>query len=564
MTYTQPESRPQAVSRPDASSRVRRWLPALACAAVAAAAASVGVTDEGYVSTSGDMPRYLMNGVFMLDLLRDHPFGSLDSLIEYARLYYARYPALSIGHHPLLVSVADVPSYALFGVSVLAGRLPVIIFFAAGTLYLYKLVSEWYDEWAGAAAALALATSPLLVHLSQGVMSEPPAVALLIMAAYCLHRHCVTGTRRALVLFVLCAGASVWAKQLALAAFPSFALYAGARLGVRRLFSRDLMLAAVALVGIVAPLVPLTLAMSPDNVDIVAYGPQGAAVGENWLLIRALADALFTQFAAPMAAVAIAGAVAVAYRRGPEAWLVFPWIAGVSAAVFLGTRFIEVPRYSLFWVPAWAAVIGALFGGSRPLRLAVAAIVAALVGVQVSGLADSRLPGAGGYEAAARYVVDHPYGSTVLFSGDVDSGFFVFFVRKHDEARRLVVLRADKILTTSRLGNPAVEDRIERPDAIRPILAELGVGYVVIEDRPSESKVLEWLRSELTSDAYVERLRVPIESTDRRLRGTDLVVYQVRNTPNHASDARVEVRLPVISAEVDVALADLVNRKYLR
>jgi len=558
MTHT------QALSRTQVLARAPRLLPAVACVVVAAAAASVGLTNEGYVSTSGDMPRYLMNGVFMLDLLRDHPFGSLDNLIEYARLYYARYPALSIGHHPLLVSVADVPSFALFGVSVLAGRLPVIIFFAAGTLYLYRLVSEWYDEWAGAAAALALATSPLLVRLSQSVMSEPPAVALLIIAAYYLHRYCVNGTRRALVLFVLCAGASVWSKQLAIAAFPSFALYAGARLGIRRLFSRDLVLAALALIVIVAPLVPLALAMSPDNVGIIAYGPTGAAVGENWLLIRALAEALFTQFASPMAVVAAAGAVAVAWRRGPEAWLLFPWIAGVAVAVFLGTRFVEVPRYSLFWTPAWAAAIGALFAGGRQMRRAVAAVVVLLVGVQVSGLVASRLPGAGGYEAAARYVVEHPYGSTVLFSGDVDSGFFVFFVRKHDEARRLVVLRADKILTTSRLADPAVEDRIEHPEAIRPILTELGVGYVVIEDRPSESKVLEWLRSELKSDAYVERLRVPVESTDRRLRGSNLVVYQVRNAPAHAPDARVEVRLPVISTEVDVALADLVNRKHLR
>jgi hypothetical protein len=564
MTSTQAVSRPLAASRSEAVWRVRQRLPALACVAVAAAAASVGITNEGYVSTSGDMPRYLMNGVFMLDLLRDHPFGSLDSLIEYARLYYARYPALSIGHHPLLVSVAEVPSYALFGVSVLAGRLPVIILFAAGALYLCTLVSEWYDEWAGAAAALALATSPLLVSLSQSVMSEPPAVALLIMAAWYLHRYCATGRRRALVLFVLCAGASVWAKQLAIAVFPAFALYAGARLGVRRLFSRDLIAAGVALVVIVAPLIPLTLAMSPANVGIITSGPQGAAVGGNWRLIRSLAEALFTQFAAPMAAAAVAGVAVVAWRRRPEAWLLFPWIAGVGIVVFLGTRFVEVPRYSLFWTPAWAAAIGALFGGGRQRRLVLVAMVAVLVGVQGSRLVRSSLPGAGGYEAAAQYVVDHPYGSTVLFSGDVDTGFFVFFVRKHDEARRLVVLRADKILTTSRLDNPAVEDRIERPEAIRPILAELGVGYVVIEDRPSESKVLEWLRSELTSDAYVERLRVPFESTDARLRGTDLVVYQVRDAPAHAPDARVDVRLPVISTEVDVALADLVNRKYLR
>jgi hypothetical protein len=546
------------------SQRVPRRLPGLACVAVAAAAASVGVTNEGYVSTFGDMPRYLMNGVFMLDLLRDHPFGSLDSLVEYARLYYARYPALSLGHHPLLVSIAEVPSYALFGVSVLAGRIPVILFFAAGTLYLYKLVSEWYGEWAGVAAALALATSPVLARLSQSVMSEPPAVALLIMAAYYVHRYCATGMRRALVLFVLCAGASVWAKQLAIAVFPAYALYACACLGVRRLFSRDLMIAGAALVAIVVPLIPLTLAMSPENVDAIAYGPKGAADGENWSLIRALAEALFTQFAAPVAAAATAGTVAVVWRRGPEAWLLLPWIAGVGLAVLLGTRFTDVPRYSLFWAPAWAAAIGALLAGGRPLRLVAAVITAVLVGVQVGELADRRLPGAGGYEAAAQYVVEHPYGSTVLFSGDVDSGYFVFFVRKHDEARRLVVLRADKILTTSRLDNPAVEDRIERPDAIRPILAELGVGYVVIEDRPSESKVLEWLRSELKSDAYVERLRVPFESTDRRLRGSDIAVYQVKNAPASAPDARVEVRLPVISTEVDVALVDLVNRKYLR
>ena len=30
-----------------------------------------GITDEGMVSLQGDMPRYLMNGVFLQDLVRD-------------------------------------------------------------------------------------------------------------------------------------------------------------------------------------------------------------------------------------------------------------------------------------------------------------------------------------------------------------------------------------------------------------------------------------------------------------------------------------------------------------
>ena len=55
-------------------------------------------TSEGTISLNGDMPRYLMNGVYVLDLVRDRPFSSLDTLIEYTELYYGRYPALSLGH----------------------------------------------------------------------------------------------------------------------------------------------------------------------------------------------------------------------------------------------------------------------------------------------------------------------------------------------------------------------------------------------------------------------------------------------------------------------------------
>jgi hypothetical protein len=553
-------------SRTDWLRPPRRWLPALGCVLVAVATASVGLGDEGYVSTFGDMPRYLMNGAFIFDLLRDRPFGSIDSVIEYARFYYARYPALSIGHHPILVSAADAPSFALFGVSVVAGRLPVIAFFAIGTLYLYRVVAEWYDEWAGAAAGLALATSPLLVELSQGVMSEPPAVALLIVATYYLHRYCTDGSRRALVAFVLCAGASVWAKQNAVALLPAFAIYLAAHVGLRRLFARDLLIAGAALAAIVAPLIPLTLAMSPHNVSIVRYGTTAAASGENWQIVRELAHALTVQFVGPLAFVAVLGAIVMVGRRRSEAWLVVPSIACVAALILLGTRFTQVERYSIFWLPAWATAIGALVGlvRARPWRVSVLILVAAVLGLQGWTAARVRLSGAGGYEAAAKYVVDHPHGSTVLFCGDVDSGFFVFFMRKHDVERRWVVLRADKEFTTSQLLESAIEDRIDSPEAIRPTLAQLGVGYVVVEDRPSESTVLNWVRSELKSDAFVEQLRVSFESVDRRLRGNDLLVYKVRNVTAPAPGARVNARLPVVSAEVDVALADLMARKYLR
>ena len=50
------------------------------------------ITDEEMISLNGDMPRYLMNGVYLLDVLRDLPF---ESFLEYSTAYFSRYPALS-------------------------------------------------------------------------------------------------------------------------------------------------------------------------------------------------------------------------------------------------------------------------------------------------------------------------------------------------------------------------------------------------------------------------------------------------------------------------------------
>ncbi len=85
-----------------------------------------GITDEGTVSLQGDSPRHMMNGVFFYDLIRDFPFSNP---IEYTYQYFARYPALSLGHHPVLLAVAEVPFYAIFGVSVFSARLTIFFLF---------------------------------------------------------------------------------------------------------------------------------------------------------------------------------------------------------------------------------------------------------------------------------------------------------------------------------------------------------------------------------------------------------------------------------------------------
>ncbi len=175
----------------------------------------------------------------------DRPFGSLAELVEYTQLYYARYPALSLGHHPPLLSVVEAPVFGVFGISMASARLVILIFFVAAVAFLYLLVSDICGPLAGLIAAAFYATSPSVVIAARSVLSETPALALVIVSAYCLQRFCATGRRRFLVAFVLASTLSLYAKQLTIFVFPAFLGTALASLGIRRFLKRDILLAVL-------------------------------------------------------------------------------------------------------------------------------------------------------------------------------------------------------------------------------------------------------------------------------------------------------------------------------
>ena len=61
-------------------------------------------------------------------------------------------------------------------------------------------------------------------------------------------------------------------------------------------------------------------------------------------------------------------------------------------------------------------------------------------------------------------------------------------------------------------GTVSVEDRIGSPKEIYPLLGRYGIKFIVIEDRPSGSIVLDWLRDELRGDRFIERRRIGFDS----------------------------------------------------
>jgi Dolichyl-phosphate-mannose-protein mannosyltransferase len=533
----------------------------LAASMLAVTIGATGITDEAYVSLQGDMPRYLMNGAYFHDLAIDRPFGSVSELVEYTQHYYARYPALSLGHHPPLLSVVEAPVFGLLGVSIGSARLVILVFFIVAVAFLYLLVSDICGPLAGLLAAALFATSPSVVIAARSVLSETPAVALVVVSAYCLHRFCATERQRFLVGFVLASTLSLYAKQLAIFVFPAFLGTAVASLGMGRLLKRDILLALLAIALLAMPLVPMTLALSQTNVSWVVRSAGRVTREPERILLTAIEG----QFAMPVLFLSFAGAGLALWKRDERLLLFLFWVAGVLLGLLLFGR-IDPARYSLYWVPALCALAASLTTVSRHRLVSAPIFVAALLALSVQASASVRkdVARAEGYEEAAQSVLQMNPGPTVLFSGDVDTGFFTFFVRKHDPERRLIVLRSDKILTTSFLGRVSIGDRISEPREIYDVLHRFGVKFVVIEDRPSRSTVLEWLRQELRSTKFVERKRIPFETSDRRLRGTSLVIYEYTNASAPADHAVLSMNIPLIGRTVTVRLADLIDRKYLR
>lgn len=535
----------------------------LIAVAIALTIGSAGLTDEGYGAAGGDMARFLMNGVFIHDLVVDRPLAGWSQFLEYTHLYYARYPALSLGHHPVLLPMLEALSFAVFGISVAAGRLVPLASLIAAVAFLHELVSRRYGRVAALAAATLFATSPMVITFTRLVVAEVLAIGLVLASAYYLVRFCETDRRAALVGSAVAFALSLYAKPQSILLAPALFGVALTAASFRRLLRKDVMIAAVATLVAAVPALAVPLMVSNSNLHGVMGVAQSGSTSRFTSLLWA---ALEPQLAWPVLVVAALGAARAIVRRDPRSLVFLMWVACVTPALFFfGGIKGEASRYTLYWVPALCGLAGSLLADwrNRVVPLMIAAMMTVGVLMQASDIGRYSTH-AGGYEEAAQFVLAATPAATVLFSGDMDTGYFAFFVRKHDPARRLIVLRSDKVYTTSNMRAPSVEDRIQEPAQIYDALHQFGTRYVVIEDRASESRVLEWLRQELKTPRFAERRRIPIRTTDPRLRGTSLAIYELRDATPPDPDAVLSLRMPIVGQSLTVNLGDLIARKLLR
>ncbi len=534
----------------------------LACALVLSTFLSArGITDEAAVSLHGDMPRHMMNGVFLFDALRSGAVWSVQGAVDFAQEYFVRYPALSLGHHPPLLAVLLVPFFAVFGVSVFAARLAIVACVLVANVGLFSVTRRLYGATAAGWTSLLFAAQSFVVPYGQQVMSEAPLLAVVLLAVDALLRFRLSERTRDYAVFVLLAAATLYAKQIAIFMFPTFALtlVVGTPWLRRRLLRRDVLLLTLLGAAATAPIVAATFILSPYNVAVVANTTATDVSKVTAVATGVILPSIFdAQLSLPLLIALIGGLGLGLARRDTRLLFVLFWIAMVIGGVALVIGPYEAPRYAVLAVPAYCLCAASLVTVAHTRwRLAVMAGLAFVVVWDATAAAAIRPVGAGGYEEAATFTMTDRSSPTILYSASVDTGYFVFFVRKHDPAGHQVVLRADKMLTTSMMGDLSVEERIEDPGEIYAILNEYGTRFVVIEDRATGSTPIDWLRDELYGDQFVERLRVPIETSDRRLRDVDLVVFEYLAAVEPNPDAVVDVNLPIIGRGIQLRLSDI-------
>jgi len=408
-----------------------------------------GIRDESSVMLGGDMARYVMNGVFVRDLIADGGVSSYGDLARYAERYYAKYPALSLGHHPPIPYLSVVPFFWIFGVTLTAVRIAAVAWFVLATWGLYSVANKLFSWQVAAWTSALFVTNLVVLRAGQYLLSEMPMTALALWSVHALLRFCDRPSASRFVGFAALVAASVYAKQLAILMLPVYFTILVVRLGWRRLLTRRALAAGAFAAALILPMAVMTVALSPANLAMVVWNANRLVRGHRNIPATQLVSTIISAHMSVLTMfITAASIVLLVLRRQPEVLIGLVWIVSVvGGSVVLGAA-SEPARYAFGALPAYALLIGALASeaNSRNTKVIAAMLLTGTLWWQLWDVRNVYPSGAGGYETAAEYVLAQANEPVIFYDSSVDTGYFVFFVRKHDPAGQHIVLRSDKII----------------------------------------------------------------------------------------------------------------------
>jgi len=538
------------ISRPNTQGFLSALAVLLPCAILAARLLTAEPSEPFY---NNDETRHVMTGVFFADLMHSLP---LQDPKQFAIDYYFQYPALGIPLYPPLFYILEGAGMTALGPSMLVGKGLVLLFLLTACVFLFRIVRRTHGVIEARIAVLVFGLSPQIVLLSGQVMLDVPMVALALGTLFFFCRY-LDSQRPWDVIFSALLAAFAALTRYSVAFLPVTLLLLLFLWGRWRLLGRrEVIAAGILALALVLPYYLLAARMIGwvhlRQAVGAAGGSSSATVWGRWIDYVVAVPGQIGWFATVAAAVGIFGYL---MRRSHRA--AAPWIA-LAAGTYLtfAPLAIHGQRFVISWVPAFAvfAVDGVrqltTWFRSRPAMYPVAAIL--VLGTAWSSLSVES-PYLRGYEAAASHVLRGTKDSRrCLFDGALN-GNFIYQIRSHDPARRLQVLRGDRVLYSVLLQPDFGYTEPYRTDAemIRA-LARFDPEYVVVESppligfaTPAGERLRRILRTE--EDRFRLETVIPIQTNQSEFKGSQLLVYRNR-IRNPAPQTRIEFTVPALGA----------------
>ncbi|HVF55351.1 MAG TPA: glycosyltransferase family 39 protein [Pyrinomonadaceae bacterium] len=481
---------------------------------------------------NNDETRHVMTGVYFRDLLHDLPIARPG---DYTISYYLQYPALGLLVWPPCFYFVEGVFMSVFGTSFVAAKSLVAVYAAIACCYLFFLVCRTHDRRRASVAVLVFGLSPLVFQFSSYVMLEVPTLAAGLAATFYFLRYLDDERRRDIFLAALSAALAALTRFDAVYLLPFFLilLVARGRPGIIR--RREVLLAGVVAALLVLPFYALTTAgigwfhfknvteqVAPGQPDFfslerIFFYPSSLPGQLGWLALLP-------------AVVGCVGGLTTA-RRGQS----LVYFAMIVACYVTFTPMAEIePRHTIYWVPAFALFaaegLALLVQALRAPKLYLPLAAAFLSGMAWQAVAAPQ-HSVRGYEEAARHVVAGTSSSPFcLFIGNLN-GNFIYQVRRRDDARRLWVLRADKLLYSVLVNQEFGYKQFAASD--EEILSKIyryDPEFVVMQDAQTANTVPAENHVRAVINNHPERFRlekiVPVETDDPAFRGMQLKVFR--------------------------------------
>jgi hypothetical protein len=518
---------------------------------VVGAVISLGIA-RGELYYFGDEMRHAMNGVFFRDAFVDRPWSHP---LQYAREYYAKYPALALVHWPPLFYVVEGVFFLVLGISVWVSRLAVLCFALLGVYFWYRLAELEGPRHRAIFSALIFPLLPFVLLYERVTMLEIPILSMCLGALYFWRKF--LASERAGDLWGM-AGFTIGAfltsqKAIFLVVFVGLSFLLGLRFRLLRRW--DTWLALAAYVAVVLPWYWFSFQVLSVGADRAVGGHVPRLLEHLPAQFAVYPKLLPHQMGIWLTALAVGGVVWALLRAPRRHGFMLLWV--ISCYLCFSLIWEKDVRHTMIWVPPllWFSLLALeiLFGGRR-MALVACSLVGSLV--VVNALRDER-PYLKGMEDAARFVLDQPETDIVYYQGALN-GNFIFHVRRLDPQKSHLVAREKQVAATQIMY--AKRAILHTPEEILNFFHTWGIRYAVVENRDYLEEfgpVRQLLRTD-----HFELVRVfALESNDPGLADRKVYVYRLRGATARREQP-VVIPMMTLREDIRVDLNRLAGRPW--